>query len=142
MEASAGQVNWVYRHFPLRIHNPGAQKQAEAAECANALGGNDAFWEYADAIYARTRSNGNGFPLTQLTPLAAEIGLEAGPFQECLDSGRYAARVQEDLADGTTIGVTGTPASILLHHRTGEARLRSGAQAAAGFRADIDAMLK
>ena len=41
VDAYGGRVNWVYRHFPLAMHNPGAQKQAEASECANELGGND-----------------------------------------------------------------------------------------------------
>jgi protein-disulfide isomerase len=97
VQAYAGKVNWVYRHFPLAFHNPGAQKQAEASECANELGGNDAFWKYSDAIYARTQSNGKGFPLTQLAPLATEIGLDGETFRQCLDSGKYTARVQEDL---------------------------------------------
>ena len=142
VEAYAGQVNWVYRHLPLRIHNPGAQQQAEASECAHELGGNDAFWEYSDAIYARTESNGEGFPQAQLVPLAAEIGLEAGLFRDCLDSGRFATRVQEDLDEGTQIGITGTPATILLHNRTGEARVKFGAQPTAAFKDEIDAMLK
>src|SRR5690349_16280049 len=60
IDAYGGKVNWVYRHFPLSMHNPGAEKQAEASECVAQLGGNDAFWKYANAIYARTQSNGNG----------------------------------------------------------------------------------
>jgi len=142
VEAYAGKVNWVYRHFPLPFHNPGAQKEAEASECASELGGNDAFWKYGDAIYARTQSNGKGFPLTQLVPLATEIGLDGDKFQQCIDSGKYASRVQEDIAEGAQIGVTGTPASILLNNQTGEARLKSGAQPIAAFKPDLEAMLK
>jgi protein-disulfide isomerase len=142
VQAYAGKVNWVYRHFPLAFHNPGAQKQAEASECANELGGNDAFWKYSDAIYARTQSNGKGFPLTQLAPLATEIGLDGETFRQCLDSGKYTARVQEDLEEGARIGVTGTPASILLNNQTGETRFKGGAQPVAVFKTDIEGMLK
>lgn len=142
VQTYAGKVDWVYRHFPLAFHNPGAQKQAEASECANELGGNDAFWKYGDAIYARTQSNGKGFPLTQLVPLATEIGLDGDKFRQCIDSGKYAARVQEDIAEGTQIGVSGTPASVLLNNQTGETRFKSGAQPIAAFKADLDSMLK
>ena len=70
-------------------------KEAEASECAAKLGGNDAFWRYADLIYARTRSNGKGFPVDNLVPLAREIGLDETRFKTCLDSGQMAARVAE-----------------------------------------------
>jgi protein-disulfide isomerase len=43
MKAYDGKINWVYRHFPLPFHNPGAEKEAEASECVNELGRNDAF---------------------------------------------------------------------------------------------------
>lgn len=88
VDAFEGKVNWVYRHYPLQFHNPGAQKQAEASECAAELGGNGAFWKFTNLIYERTNSNGKGFPLDNLVPLAKEVGLEKGAFQTCLDSQR------------------------------------------------------
>lgn len=42
-----GKVLWVYRHFPLGFH-PNAVPLATASECANELGGVDAFWEFTD----------------------------------------------------------------------------------------------
>jgi protein-disulfide isomerase len=142
VDAYQGKVNWVYRHFPLAMHNPGAQKEAEASECANQLGGNDAFWKYTNAIYARTQSNGNGFPLTQLVPLGKEFGLDEKQLKECLDSGKYAPRVQEDFDEGTQIGITGTPANILLRNDTGEVILKVGAQPLDAFKADIEKLLE
>ena len=127
VESYDGKVNWVYRHFPLSFHNPGAQKQAEASECAAELGGNDAFWRYADLIYQRTRSNGKGFPLDRLVPLAKEIGLDGEKFQACLDGGKMAARVSEDSTEGIQIGITGTPGNVLLNNETGAVALKPGA---------------
>jgi protein-disulfide isomerase len=112
----------------LGFHNPGAQKQAEAAECAAELGGNQAFWTFTDTIYARTRSNGKGFPIENLTPLAAEIGLDQARFQECLDSERFADKVQQQMAAGARAGVSGTPGNILYHKPSGRVIAIHGAQ--------------
>ena len=142
LESYGDSVNWVYRHYPLRFHNPGAQKQAEASECAGELGGNVAFWKYTDGLYTRTKSGGRGFPLAQLVPLAEEQGLDSQAFKECLDSGRYAARVKEDLDEGISIGVTGTPATIMRNNKTGEVSFRSGAASLAVFKTEIDKLLK
>ena len=137
-----GKVNWVYRHFPLPFHNPGAQKQAEAVECAAELGGSDLFWKYADAIFERTTSNGKGFPIEKLTPLAEELGLDNAQFQACLESEKYAQRVQEQTKDGANSGVNGTPGSILINHQTGEIVSKSGALSLEMFKQAIDEMLK
>jgi protein-disulfide isomerase len=135
-----GRVNWVYRHFPLAFHNPGAQKQAEASECAGALGGNEAFWRYADKIYERTRSNGNGFPVNALLPLAEEIGLDTEEFRVCLETGKFAGRVLEDYDDGTNIGITGTPGNVLRNNRTGRVVVRAGAVPAANLKNALDGL--
>jgi len=137
-----GKVNWVYRHFPLSIHNPGAQKQAEASECAGELGGNDAFWKYANALYLRTKSNGKGFPINKLVPLAKEMGLNEVEFQTCLQSERYSQRVKDDLAEGSRAGITGTPGSILLHNRTGETKVLRGAVSTKVINATVARMLQ
>ena len=141
VDAYGGKVNWVYRHFPLSMHNPGAQKEAEASECVAQLGGNDAFWKFANAIYARTKSNGNGFPLDQLVPLGKEIGLDEKQLKECIDAAKYASRVQEDLDEGIQVGITGTPANFLLRNDTGEVILKVGAQPSDAIKPDIDKLL-
>lgn len=128
VDASNGQVNWVYRSFPLGFHNPGAQKEAEAAECAAELGGNDAFWTFTNTIFARTTSGGKGFPIENLTPLAAEIGLDEAKFQQCLDSGRYAEKLQQQMAAGEQAGISGTPGNIFYHKPSGRVIAAHGAQ--------------
>jgi len=135
------KLNWVYRHFPLPSHNPSAQKQAEASECAAELGGNDAFWKYTDLLFQRTRAGGRGFPLAGLSALAREIGLDGAAFQTCVDSNRYEKRVQEDLEEGSSVGITGTPGSILINNLTGEVRPVTGAQPITVFEKAIQELL-
>lgn len=122
----AGKVNWVYRHFPLGFHNPHAQKQAEAAECAAELQGNEGFWKYGDEIYKRTRSN-KGFAIEKLVPMAVELGFNKTEFEECFNSGRHAPKVRADMADGQKAGINGTPGNVIRHNESGESRLLSGA---------------
>ena len=45
-------VNWVFRHFPLRRTHATAQKKAEATECAFEQGGIEPFWRMIDAFYS------------------------------------------------------------------------------------------
>lgn len=137
-----GKVNWVYRHFPLSFHNPGAQKQAEASECVAELAGNDAFWVFSDAIYERTKSGGKGFPLNQLKPLAEEVGVDGAAFEECYNSGKYAAKVQQDMQEGAKAGISGTPGNILYHNATGLALPIQGAQPYENVRAAVEALIQ
>lgn len=136
-----GKVMWVYRHYPLAFH-ANAQKEAEAVECANELGGEDLFWKYLDAVYERTTSNGTGFALDKLVPLAVELGINEAKFKECLDSNKYAAHVKDDMDGGSKAGVTGTPGNILLDTKTGKTNLIPGAVPYETVKAAIDEMLK
>jgi protein-disulfide isomerase len=142
IEKYDGKVNWVYRHFPLSFHDPGATKQAVASECAGELGGNDAFWNYTDGIYERTRSGGKGFPESKLIPLAEELGLDGAAFKECLISGRHLARVKADFAEGSRAGITGTPGNILLNNVTGDVRAQSGAVPLPSITAAVEQLLQ
>ncbi|MCK5059786.1 MAG: thioredoxin domain-containing protein [Candidatus Pacebacteria bacterium] len=108
-----GKVAWVYRHFPIPQLHPNAPKEAEALECAAELGGNEKFWEYTDTIYRITPSN-NGLDLAELPKIAKTIGLDTTQFQDCLESGKHAERVQRDYQDAMTAGGTGSPFSVII----------------------------
>jgi len=125
-------VRFVYRHFPLTSIHPNAQKAAEATECAAKLGGNDAFWKLHDKIFERTP---NIAPDVLLT-LAKENGLKEADFKKCLDSGEMAAKVNQQMQDGSSAGVQGTPATFV------NGKLSSGAIPLESLKAAIDAELK
>ncbi len=140
MREYGGKIKWVYRHFPLSFHQ-NASKEAEATECANELGGNDAFWKYTDAILERTTSNGTGFSLDALVPLAKELGLSESKFKTCLDSGKFAQHITQEMNAGSAAGVNGTPGSFLIG-KDGQAQLVSGALPFEQIKTLIDAQLK
>ncbi len=125
MKEYGDKVRWVYRHYPLSFH-VNAQKEAEATECAGKLGGNNAFWKYVDTILERTTSNGSGFALDKLIPLAKELGLNEAKFQACLDSGEFTQKIKDQIATGTEEGVTGTPGTIIIDSK-GQTQLIPGA---------------
>ncbi len=134
------KVMWVYRHYPLSFH-ANAEKEAQAAECAGEQGGNDAFWKYTDAVYAKTQTGGTGFALDALVPLAKEQGLNEAKFKQCLDSGKFAQKVKDQQDAGTAAGVSGTPGNIILNVKTGETRLIAGAVPFEQIKTVIDEML-
>jgi len=123
-----GDVNWVYRHFPLSFHEPAATREAQAAECAADQGNDEKFWEYADLIYSRTSGNGSGINKDTLVDMSEEIGLDSEEFEQCLDSNKFKDKVQQNFNEGAKLGVTGTPATFIYNHETGESEFLSGNQ--------------
>ncbi len=106
-----GTMAWVYRHFPLNIHQK-APKEAEALECAAELGGNTAFWKYTDTIYKITPGN-DGLDPAELLKTAEAVGLNRTAFSSCLESGRHKARVDADMNDAINSGGRATPFTIM-----------------------------
>jgi len=109
----SGQVAWVYRHFPLDAIHSKARKESEALECANEQGGSAKFWAYLDRLFEVTPSN-DGLDLAELPKIAEYSGLDKAKFNQCLESGKYAKRVADDLADGIKSGAQGTPYNIVV----------------------------
>lgn len=107
------KVAWVFRHLPIVEIHPKAPKEAEATECAAELGGEAKFWAYLDRLYEITPSN-NRLDPAELPRIAQHVGLERAPFEQCLASGRHAARVAQDVADGFAAGAPGTPYTVVV----------------------------
>ena len=96
-------VRVVHRHFPLDSIHPFARPAAEAAMCADEQG---QFWEFHDAIFARSGRLDEG----SFAEIGSELQLDAASLQLCIDERRYQAFVETDFAAGKAAGVTGTPA--------------------------------
>ena len=122
-----GKVAWVYRHFPLDSIHSQARTEAVASECANELGGGDAFWEYTDRFFELTPSNNQTNIATVLPQIAREIGLDEAKFSSCLASKKYDKHIQDDLNNATATGGNGTPWSIVVT-ASGKKYPLSGAQ--------------
>jgi len=130
-----GKVRWIYRHFPLTSIHPNAQKLAEGSECATELGGNKAFWEYADAVFGTSNYSNESLAL-----IAKNIGLNTTKFSNCLTSGTHTQKVQAMTNAGIAAGVNGTPGSFLIG-RDGRAQLISGALPYETIKTAIDAKI-
>ncbi|MAZ56694.1 disulfide bond formation protein DsbA [bacterium] len=108
-------VAWVYRQFPLeQLHPVKAMAEASASECAAALGGNDAFWQFADRFMELTPSNNRTEIETVIPQIVREIGLDETAFQACFESGKYNDHIQADIANAVETGGRGTPWSVLI----------------------------
>lgn len=113
------KVRLVYRDFPLPMHQ-NAPKAAVAARCAEEQG---KFWPYHDILFA----NQTKLDVASLKANAATLKLNTKQFDECLDRDKYAEAIKKDMAEGTTVGVRGTPAFFI------NGRFLDGAQSAQSF---------
>ncbi len=111
--SQGNKVAWIYRNFPLDALHSKARKESEALECANELGGGDKFWRYLDRLMEITPSNNQLDPV-ELSNIAKYAKLDSGRFMTCLNSGRYAIKVQKDIDDATSAGGRGTPYSVIV----------------------------
>ena len=129
-----GEVNLVYKHFPLNSIHPQAQKAAEASECANRQG---KFWEYHDTLFINQQS----MDVSSLKSYAAQIGLNTADFNSCLDKGEAAGKVDSDLKEATAAGGRGTPYFVIVNNDDGSTQVVSGAVPWANFESAIQAVI-
>ncbi len=124
--------------FPLDFHKD-AFKAAEAVNCADDQG---KYWQMHDKLFENQRALGP----SELPKYAGAIGMDVPEFQRCLDSGKYAQKIKQEMEEGRKAGVTGTPAFVIGLTVPNDPKVKVikkivGAQPYARFKEAIDSAL-
>ncbi len=104
-EKYGDKVRFVYRQFPLSFHQ-NAHLAHQAGLAANEQG---KFWEYHDLLF----KNQKALKREDLESYAKELKLDMKKFNSALDTGKYKAAVDADIALGQKVYVQGTPTMII-----------------------------
>lgn len=97
------KVKIAFKNYPLPFHN-NAKTAANAGLCANEQGVNF-FWKMHDQMFA----NQGSLTAEGLVGMAKKIGLKEADFKTCLESNKFAVKVESDIKEGQDVGVKSTP---------------------------------
>jgi protein-disulfide isomerase len=107
---NTGKVRWRYRDYPLPIHRY-SRFAAHAAQCAGAQG---RFFEMQDQLFLNHQWAQTGKDPSRLfRELAKTAGVELIAYDQCMEAGRYAQRIEFARQEGDQVLVDGTPTFFL-----------------------------
>lgn len=141
LAAKKDSVNYMFKHFPLPMH-PNANKQHEAIECVREIAGDAKYFEFKKLIFSKAQGN-NSFDNSSLWNLVKnELKLDEKKFTSCLDSGKYASKIEDSTNEGSNLfEINGTPGTVIINNETGKYEVVSWAQGQRAFEAAIDAVM-
>ena len=107
---TGGEVAVVFRHFPITEKHPTAFLAARAAECVALTAGTDAFWKFADSLFANQPIDPN-----TLGSLASSAGAPSAAFTACYVNAETTvdSRINADRKNAIDAGAHGTPYTLL-----------------------------
>ena len=97
---------FVFRHFSQPQIHPYARRAAEAAEAAAVQG---QFWQMHDTLFSHQQALGSDY----LVEYANQLGLDVPQFLQDLSTQVHIARINQDIASGSQLGVTVAPALFI-----------------------------
>jgi len=130
MKEYDGKVKLVYKNYPLPFH-PWAEPAAVAAACAFDQDP-DAFWKLYDYFFTNQQQLNPQNVKEKATEALKGTKVNMEKWNDCVDNKKTLERIKADMAEGQTVGVSGTPAFII------NGRKISGAQPFQNFKAVID----
>jgi len=100
-----GKIRFVSRDFPLDFHD-NARRAATAGRCAAEQG---KYWEMRHVMIV----NADQLKPDNLVSYASQVKMDPTKFKSCLDSDKFKAQIDQDVAEGGVAGVQGTPSFVL-----------------------------
>ena len=133
----SGKANLVF--VDLAFLGRDSPTAAQATYCAEDQG---KYWEYHNMLYNSQEPRiDNGWANNErLKAFAFGLGLDMELFASCLDSSKYAKRVQYNIEQAREEGTTGTPTFVIVGP-SGQQEKVVGAQPYSVFKQVIDSMV-
>jgi protein-disulfide isomerase len=101
-----GRLRWRFRDYPLSIHKY-SRFAAHAAQCAGAQG---KFFDMQDSLFYHHQWALTGKdPSALFREFAKNIGLDLNAYDSCMQTGKFAARIEFSRQEGDQLQVDGTP---------------------------------
>ncbi len=100
-----GKVRFVSRDFPLDFHD-NARRAATAGRCAAEQG---KYWEMRHVMIV----NAEALKPDNLATYAGTVKIDVPKFKSCLESDKFKAQIDQDVAEGGVAGVQGTPSFVI-----------------------------
>lgn len=136
LEKYDGKVNRIFRQSPLVNLHPTAPKASEWAECAGDLWWAEKYYEFLTKAFALTDTTDE-----TIKQVAKDMWLKTAKFNECLDSGKFTAKVSAQLQEGQGFGVQWTPGNVIVNSANWQYVLVAWAYPVEKFVEEIDKML-
>jgi protein-disulfide isomerase len=100
-ETYKDKVSLVFKDFPLDFHKD-SKGAHQSAYCAAAQG---KFWEMHDVLFKNQRQ----LTTDDLKKYATDLSLDMTKFNACLEAKPDDKKIQSNIEEGQSLGVTGTP---------------------------------
>jgi len=104
-----GMVRLYYKDFPLDNIHPLARYASIAANCVYDDQGDAAFFEAHDKIFELQAR----LSRESITQIALESGISAATLASCENDSSYSSEIDDDIAEGQSIGINGTPSFVI-----------------------------
>jgi protein-disulfide isomerase len=109
-DISTGKVYYTFKEFPFIDNSVPTQESHQAANASMCAADQNRFWDYHDMLFANWNGeNQNNFSDKRLVAFAEQLGLDMTKFNSCFNNNSFRDQINADLAEGQSIGVTGTP---------------------------------
>lgn len=105
----AGLAYYVFYQFPFlddRSSDKNSDRSANAALCA---ADQNRFWEFKSMLFGNQNGVAGEFSDKRLIAFADYLGLDMDQFEACYNESRFQSQINEDMALGDSMGITGTP---------------------------------
>ncbi|HWQ83712.1 MAG TPA: thioredoxin domain-containing protein [Anaerolineales bacterium] len=114
-----GKIRYEFRHYPFLDDRSSVKESDQAANASMCAADQGRFWDFHDILFANFGEGAGAYTDNRLEAYAEAIGLDMNAFNTCYQNEQFDSVIKQDMADATSLGVTGTPTVFVNGKLTG-----------------------